>query len=116
MSKSKNLNTFEIIEKYNEDFIKSISFKDIKNSRELRELLKKLSIACDVVYSYYEMLYNDFIMYINNDSINPCGLDISNIKKYRDLSNKLQKMYNYVLYILTFENPFKSYKASNNEK
>jgi hypothetical protein len=46
-------------------------------------------------------------MTINNDYIQQQGLEIDTLKKYKLLASKIQKAYNYVTYILVFENPFR---------
>ena len=55
------------------------------------------------------MIYNDFIMAINsaNDINTP---DEATVKKYKSLASRIQKAYNYMLYMFTFENPFKATK------
>jgi hypothetical protein len=108
MSKVKNLNVSELINEYDEDFINSISLNNISNCKELKELLVKLEKANYTVTSFYEMLFNDYVMVINSDNeIPPSGFDIDTLKKYKSLASRIQKAYSYILYISTFENPFK---------
>jgi hypothetical protein len=106
----KKLNECSLIENYNDEFIDSISLKNIKSRKDLRNLLNRLELANDVVTNYYEMLYNDFIIYINSDSTNSCKISVETINKYKKLADKIHKAYNYILYISTFENPFKNMK------
>ena len=109
MGKTKTLNVSELINDYNDSFIESISLKDVSNSKELKELLVKLEKANYVVTTFYEMMYNDYITMINSDcQMQPQGLEITTLKKYKSLASKIQKAYSYVLYINTFENPFKT--------
>lgn len=108
MNRQKSINVSEEINNYDENFINSISLNDVKNCKELKELLSKLERANYVATSYYEMLYNDYITMINSDCKSmPCGLDVNTLMKYKSLTSKIQKAYNYILYVNTFENPFK---------
>jgi hypothetical protein len=108
MNRQKSINVSEEINNYNENFINSISLNDIKNCKELKELLSKLERANYVATSYYEMLYTDYITMINSDCKSiPCSLDVNTLMKYKSLASKIQKAYNYILYVNTFENPFK---------
>lgn len=108
MGNIKALNVSELINEYNEDFINSISLHDISSSQGLKELLNKLKKANYVVTEYYEMVYNDYILMINSDSqLAASNLNIDTVRKYKSLASRIQKAYNYVLYISTFENPFK---------
>jgi hypothetical protein len=101
-------NLLDQVSEYNENFVKSISLKGIKDSKDLRELMFKLEKANDIITEYYNVLYNDYIMMINSDyCFNPSGLDASTVIKYHNLAKKIHKLYNYVVYIATFENPFK---------
>lgn len=94
---------------YDEKFIESISLKSVHNAKEFKELLDKLEKADQVVTEYYRMLYMDHIMFINSYSkCMPSEISLDNVKKYRALATKIHKAYNYVMYISTFENPFKS--------
>ena len=109
MGKTKTLNVSELINDYDDSFIESISLKDVSNSKELKELLVKLEKANYVVTTFYEMMYNDYITMINSDcQMQPQGLEITTLKKYKSLASKIQKAYSYVLYVNTFENPFKT--------
>jgi hypothetical protein len=108
MGKSKPLNVSELINDYDENFIDSISLKNVSNGKDLKELLVKLEKANYVVTTFYETMYNDYITMINSDCpIQPHGLDIETIKKYKMLASKVQKVYSYILYMNTFDNPFK---------
>ena len=110
MAKQKQLNVAEQISLYdNDEFFFFLSLKNVTNTKELRNLLTKLENAYRVVTSFYETMYNDYIMMINSDSIiNPSGLEISTLKKYKSLASKIQKAYNYILYISMFDSPFKT--------
>ena len=109
MGKAKTLNVSELINDYDENFISSISLKEISNSKELKELLVKLEKANYVVTTFYETMYNDYVTMINSDaSICSSGLEIETLKRYKSLASRIQKAYAYVLYMNTFENPFKT--------
>ena len=109
MAKIKSINVSELINEYDENFIDGISLNKISSTKELKELTQKLEKANYVVTSFYETMYNDYIMMINSDSIvNTSGLEIDTLKRYKSLASRIQKAYNYVLYLNTFENPFKS--------
>lgn len=109
MAKTKSINVSELINEYDENFIDGISLNKISSTKELKELTQKLEKANYVVTSFYETMYNDYIMMINSDSIvNTGGLEIDTLKRYKSLASRIQKAYNYVLYLNTFENPFKS--------
>ena len=109
MAKSKTINVSELINDYDEHFIESISLKDVTSSKELKELLAKLERANYVVTTFYETMYNDYITMINSDClVQTQGLDIDTVKKYKSLASKIQKAYYYVLYLNTFDNPFKA--------
>lgn len=95
---------------YNDDFIKSISLTDIKSNKDLKSLVNKLESANEAVTEFYQTLYNDFIMSINNSNGQFNELEYNNIKKYKSFANKLQKAYSYILYLFTFDNPFKPVK------
>lgn len=111
MAISKRLNVFEQINNYDEDFIKSISLENISTNKELKELVTKLETANYVVTNFYQMLYNDYIMAINSDCDYANNVsDIDTIKKYKSLAHRIQKSYNYLLYIFMFNNPFKKTK------
>ena len=110
MAKQKQLNVAEQISLYdNEEFLESISLKNVTNTKELRNLLTKLENAYRVVTSFYEIMYNDYVTMINSDSDNLlCAIDVDTLKKYKSLASKIQKAYNYILYISTFDSPFKT--------
>lgn len=109
MAKTKSINVSELISDYDDNFIHSISLKNVTSTKELKELMQKLEKANYVVTTFYETMYNDYMMMINSDcDTSPCDLDINTLKKYKSLASKIQRMYNYVLYIHTFENPFKA--------
>lgn len=102
-------NLLDQINEYNNDFINSITFKNIKDSKDLKELLAKLEKANEVVTEYYSVLYNDYITMINSKyCFNSNGIDLDTVIKYRSITKKIQKMYNYVVRLTMFENPFKS--------
>ena len=52
MGKTKKPNVSELINYYDENFINSISLKDVSNSKELKELLIKLEKANYVVTTF----------------------------------------------------------------
>lgn len=109
MAKQKQINVSELIDDYDDKFIESISLKNVTNYKEFKELLLKLEKANYVVTNFYETMYNDYIMMINSDcEIPSTGLEINTLKKYKSLASKIQKAYSYILYMSTFENPFKS--------
>jgi len=109
MAKIKSINVSELISDYDESFIDSISLKSVSSTKELKELMQKLEKANYVVTTFYETMYNDYIMMINSDcDASPCDLDINTLKRYKSLASKIQQAYNYVLYLHTFENPFKT--------
>ena len=111
MAKSKKLNISELVNEYDENFINSISLANVTNNKELKDLLANLDKANSVITAYYETLYNDYIMMINSDHIDPVkGIDLTTLKRYKSLATRIQKAYNYILYITTFENPFKPTK------
>lgn len=106
MAINKNINIAELAAQYDESFIQSISLANVSSSKELKELVSKLETANYVMTSFYQMIYNDFIMSINStNAINT--LDEATIKKYKSITSRIQKAYNYILYMFTFENPFK---------
>lgn len=107
MAKLKNENISELINEYDEEFVQSISLKDVSSSKKLKELLNKLEKANSVITSFYQTLYNDYIISINSDEPSLDGPDIDMLKKYKRLSSKIQNAYKYILYLSTFENPFK---------
>jgi len=108
MAKCKQLNVFELITNYDENYLGSISLSNIKNTKELKHLMLELEKANNVVTQYYEMLYIDFIMSINSDS--QVNADIDNVLRYKSIANKIQKAYNYIMYLNLFNNPFKASK------
>lgn len=111
MAVTKKVNLLDLVGNYDIEFINSISLKDVKNNKDLKELLIKVEKANDVITSYYTTLYNDYIETINSEcELNPCGFEINTVVKYRDLAYKIHKLYNYILYISMFENPFKRIK------
>lgn len=111
MAKFKNLKVADLIDQYDDKFIESISLKDITNNKELKELCIKLEKANYVVTKFYQMMYNDYIIAINSDSSMMSNApSIDSVKKYKSLSSKIQKAYNYVTYLVMFDNPFKSGK------
>ena len=108
MAKVKSINISGLIGKYDDEFINSISLKNISSMKELKELTRELETANYVVTSFYEMMYNDYIMSINNDcEISQLGIEIDALKRCKELASKIQRAYSYVLYLHTFENPFK---------
>jgi hypothetical protein len=96
---------------YNEEFIKSISLKDVNTSKDLKELLTKLEKANEVMTSFYKTVFSDYVMSINNNA-DSAGVvpDLATVKKYKSLTSKIQRAYNYILYLSTFENPFSNNK------
>lgn len=104
---SKTINVSERIAMYDENFINSISLKNVKNNKELKELVSKLEIASYVVTTFYQMLYNDYIMYINNDNCLLNSVNLETVKRYKNLAKKVNQTYNYINYMFIFENPFK---------
>lgn len=111
MAKLKKLNILELVNEYDENFINSISLTNVNSNKELKDLLSRLDKANSVITAYYETLYNDYITMINSDHSDPVeGIDLITLKKYKSLATRIQKAYNYILYVTTFENPFKSIK------
>lgn len=110
MGKIKTLNIPELIQNYDENFINSLSLSNISSEKELKELYTELDRANTVVTSFYNTLYNDFMMAINSNSEIDNAPSIDLMKRYKSISSKIQKAYSYILYIITFENPFKSKK------
>ena len=109
MSKIKIVNVADQISQYDDDFIRSISLKDVTSAKSLKQLLTKLETAYKVVTSYYETVYNDYIIMINSEADScPNCVSIDTLKKYKQLASKIQKAYSYILYMNTFDNPFKS--------
>lgn len=92
---------------YNEDFIKSISLSNVSDQKELRALLQKLERANYEITNFYSMVLQDYVSSINNNyefaNVVP---SLSTVKKYKSIATKIQKAYNYVLYLVTFDNPF----------
>lgn len=110
MAKQKSLNVSELIDNYDDNFIDSLSLKNITNYKELKALLIELEKANYVVTTFYETMYNDYITMINSDSqIEPQSISDETLMHYKNLASKIQKAYSYVLYINTFENPFRSF-------
>lgn len=93
---------------YNEDFIKSISLSNVSDQKDLKEMLHKLEKANYEITNFYSMLLQDYISSINNNyefaGVVP---SLSTVKKYKKLATKIQKAYNYILYLVTFDNPYK---------
>lgn len=90
------------------DFIDSVSFKNVKDNKDLRELVAKLEKANDIITDYYNMLLDDYVTIINSDlCFNQSGVTLNTVIKYRNLAKKVHKLYNYIIYMATFENPFK---------
>lgn len=107
MAKTKNVSISELMNEYDDTFINSISLKEISNTKELKELLSKLEKANYVVTTFYQTMYNDYMMAINSDSDSVIAPDLDTVKKYKSLASRIQKAYNYIMYMHTFENPFK---------
>lgn len=107
MSKIKAINIAEAISEYDDKFINSITLKDITSYSEFRDLIKTLERANHIVTEYYMMLYNDYMMYINNDGNLNTSIDLETVKHYKSLAQRIQSIYNYVNFIFTFENPYK---------
>lgn len=110
MSKTKAVNIAEAILEYDDKFINSITLKDITSYSEFRDLLKKLEYANHVVTEYYMMLYNDYMMYINNDGTLNASIDLETVEHYKSLAQRIQNVYNYVNFVFTFENPYRPRK------
>lgn len=110
MSKAKVINIAEAISEYDDKFINSITLKDITSYSEFRDLMKTLERANHIVTEYYMMLYNDYMMYINNDGNLNTSIDLETVKHYKSLAKRIQSIYNYVNFIFTFENPYKTRK------
>lgn len=104
---AKSSKQHDSINLYNEHFIKSISLSNVSNQKELRELLSKLEKANFEITNFYSMILQDYISSINNNyefaGVVP---DLSTVKKYQTISKKIQKAYNYILYLVTFDNPY----------
>lgn len=108
MSNRKALGIGKIISEYDNDYIESISLKDISTNKELKDLLSKLEKASHVITEYYSMLYNDYVAFLNSDNQLHSVVSLDEIKKYKSLASKIQKVYYYTLYLFNFENPFKA--------
>lgn len=80
MSKTKTINIAEAISEYDDKFINSITLKDITSYSEFRDLMKTLERANHIVTEYYMMLYNDYMMYINNDGNLNTSIDLETVK------------------------------------
>ena len=75
--------TQSTIAEYDENFVNSISLKNINSAKELKELLDKLEKADQVVTEYYRTLYTDHIMFINSSNkYAPDEISLENVKKY----------------------------------
>lgn len=107
MSKLCNLNVSELINNYDDKYVESISLKNVKNSKELKELVTELEKADYVVTSFYETMYNDYVMMINSDNPSSHGPELDTLLKYKSLASRIQKAYRYIMYVFLFENPFK---------
>ena len=108
MATAKRINIVDQIQNYDENFIKTISLEDVTSNKELKELVSKLETANYVVTSFYQILYHDYIMAINSDCAYMNNVsDIDTLKKYKSLASRIQKAYNYVVYMFMFNNPFK---------
>ena len=104
----KKINLADQISLYdNEEFLNSISLKNITNAKDLKSLLLTLEKANYVVTNFYELMYSDYIAIINSScKTQPVYITKDAIVKYRSLASRIQKAYNYVLYLNTFDNPF----------
>lgn len=104
---AKSSKQYDNISLYNEDFIKSISLANISDQKELRALLQKLEKANSDITNFYSMVLLDYVSSINNNyefaNVVP---SLSTVKKYKNIATKIQKAYNYVLYLVTFDNPY----------
>lgn len=106
-----NKNIFDKAGLYDENFINSISLNNVSSNKELKALVAKLGNANYIITNAYQTMYNNYILAINDDAD-----DIENIPtldellQYKSLASKIQKAYNYLLYIFMFENPFKTIK------
>ena len=117
MGKSTAINILESIGEYNDEFINSISLKDVSSVKELRLLLNKLEKANYVVTMYYQTLYNDYVMAINSDcSLQSHGINVDTLLKYKSIASRIQKAYKYIMYIMFLPTKLrkKSKKAKQN--
>jgi len=92
---------------YNDEFINSITLKNIKSFSELRSLYIKLKKANEIMTDFYMTIFSDYVMSINSNADDVCIIpDLDTVKKYKALTSKIQKAYNYVRFLINFENPF----------
>lgn len=106
------LKTRDVIEKslkkYNEEFLSTLSLKNVASIKDFKALATELKKANEFVTEYYMMLYNDFITALNNKNmLNYYSDNIEALKRYKSLASKIQKAYNYISSLYQFENPFK---------
>ena len=92
---------------YNEEVKKLKKSANISDQKELRALLQKLEKANSEITNFYSMVLQDYVSSINNNyefaNVVP---SLSTVKKYKNIATKIQKAYNYVLYLVTFDNPY----------
>ena len=58
---------------------------------------------------HIQTMYNNYILAINDDNTE-CSTTLEDLLQYKQRASKIQKAYNYLLYIFMFENPFKTIK------
>ena len=115
MVRNENFNKTIICSKILKSYIDGVLY-EIKESegicrfnhdRDLRALLQRLEKANTEITNFYTMLLQDYIPSINNNyefaGVVP---DLDTVKKYKNIAKKIQNAYNYVLYLVTFDNPY----------
>ena len=114
MAKGRQCNLSDLINEYdNDEFLQSITLKNVTSTKELKSLYSKLENANKVVTSYYETLYSDYLTMINSEcQCNEC-VDLDTLKHYKNLASKIQKAYSYIMYLTMLDNPFKTTKTLN---
>ena len=93
--------------KYDENYLNSITLSNIKTASELRKLVDELAKANKVVTDGFRLMFQDYVISVHGDYDQPYGLSLADMNAYRAFVRKIQDVYNYVLYLHTFENPFK---------
>ena len=85
---------------YNDEFINSITLKNIKSFSELRSLYTKLKKANEIMTDFYMTIFSDYVMSINSNADDVCIIpDLDTVKKYKVLTSKIQKAYNYISFL-----------------
>ena len=102
-------NIFDKASMYDENFINSISLNNVSSNKELKALVSKLCNANYIITKAYQTMYNNYILAINDDNTD-CNTTLDDLLQYKQRASKIQKAYNYLLYIFMFENPFKTIK------